>query len=337
MRISRRELIAGAGTIAASVASSEAFAAWAPTESYPDPALISVDPAFDKYKRFSAGVERLYQGTRWGEGPVYVGDGRYLIWSDIPNNRELRWDEQTGEVTVHRQPSGHANGHTRDRQGRLLSCEHSGRRVIRTEHDGTITIIADSFEGKRLNSPNDVVVSSDGSIWFSDPPYGFNDYTGDAGVAELPNNVYRIDGKTGKMTVAANDFAAPNGLCFSPDEKKMYILDTSAKPAVFRVYDVVDDLGKLANGRAFYTCEAGHTSDGFRCDTDGNLWCAWAGSEAQNGVVVISPDGKLIGRIKLPDVGINLCFGGVKRNRLFVVTGHGLFAVYTNAKGAIGG
>ena len=262
---------------------------------YPDPAVEVVDPRFEKYHIKSAAVERLYTGARWTEGPVWFGDGRYLLFSDIPNNRMLRWLEETGEVTVFRSPSNYSNGNTRDHAGRLLTCEHDTRRVTRTEHDGTISVLIDSFQGKKLNAPNDIVVHSDGAIWFSDPGYGImSNYEGHKAAFELPANVYRLDPNTRVATVVATDLEKPNGLCFSPDEKLLYIVDSAIPkqpngPRPIRVYDVVDGV-RLTNGRVFTNMSPG-TSDGIRCDVDGNLWSAagW-GSEHFNGVHIFDPE-----------------------------------------------
>jgi gluconolactonase len=314
---------------------------WQPAQSYPDPAIITLDPRFEALKPpMNAAVERLYTGCRWSEGPVWFGDQRCLLWSDIPNNRILRWDEETGAVSVFRKPSNNANGNTRDRRGRLVTCEHGSRQVTRTEHDGTITVICNRFEGadgKKLNSPNDVVVKSDGSIWFTDPAFGIlSNYEGNKAESELPMNVYRVDARTGRTTIVAEGIAGPNGLCFSPDEKLMYIVESRARPRTIQVFDVVGDGTRLANGRQFGDCGEG-TPDGFRCDVNGNLWCGWGMSEELNGVVVFAPDGVLIGRIALPERCANLCFGGVKRNRLFMAASQSLYAVYVNTEGAIGG
>src|SRR5213595_4283760 len=225
---------------------------------YPDPAVEVVDPRFAKYKVGNAAVERLYTGTRWAEGPVWFADGRYLLFSDIPNNRILRWLEDTGEVSVFRSPSNYSNGNSRDRQGRLITCEHDTRRVTRTEYDGTITVLADRYEGKRLNSPNDIVVKSDDSIWFTDPPFGILwNYEGHVDKPELPTNVYRIDGKTGELTVVTDEVPRPNGLCFSPDEKRLYVVVSGATPREIRVFDVVEGGTKLASGRVFINTGAG--------------------------------------------------------------------------------
>jgi gluconolactonase len=303
---------------------------------YPDPEVVVVDPRFAKYKVGNAVIERLWTGCRWAEGPVWFGDGRYLLWSDIPNNRILRWTEETGKVSVYRQPSNYSNGNTRDKQGRLITCEHDSRRVTRTEHDGTVTVLMDRYQGKRLNAPNDAVVHSNGSIWFTDPGYGImSNYEGHVAEFELPANVYRLDPTTGEATVVATDFAKPNGLCFSPDESKLYIIDTGQppdKPHPINVYDVVEGK-RLANGRLFFDMGKG-VADGIRCDVDGNIWAGASGGEGYDGVHVIAPDGKLIGKILLPEVCANLCFGGAKRNRLFMAASQSLYAVYVGTQGA---
>jgi gluconolactonase len=312
---------------------------WEPAASYPDPAVRTLDPRFEKVRPpFNAAVERLASGLRWAEGPVWFGDGRYLLCSDIPNDRIMRWDEESGVLGVFRRPSRHANGNTRDRQGRLVTCEHEGRRVTRTEYDGRITVILDRFEGKRLNSPNDVIVKSDDSIWFTDPPFGIlGNYEGERAEPELPTNVYRVDGRTGAASVVAGDIEGPNGLCFSPDERLLYVVESRARPRRrIRVFDVVDDGTKLANGRPFGDLGEG-TPDGFRCDVDGNLWCGWGMSAELNGVAVFAPDGTMIGHIALPERCANLCFGGRRRNRLFMAASHSIYAIYVNIEGAPGG
>ena len=311
---------------------------WEPARSYPDPAVRTLDPRFDAIKPpFNAAVERLATGFRWAEGPVWFGDGRYLLWSDIPNNRIMRWDEETGVVGVFRKPSSHANGNTRDRHGRLVTCEHEGRRVTRTEYDGAITVILDRFDGKRLNSPNDVVVKSDGSIWFTDPPFGIlGNYEGDRAPPELPTNVYRVDGRTGAATVVAGDVLGPNGLCFSPDESRLYVVASRAAPRQIRVFDVVAHGTSLANDRVFIDAGEG-TPDGMRCDAHGNLWCGWGMTGALNGVAVFAPDATMIGHIALPERCANLCFGGRKRNRLLMAASQSIYAVYVNTEGAAGG
>jgi gluconolactonase len=262
-----------------------------------------------------------------------------VLWSDIPNDRILKWEEETGAVSIFRKPSNFANGHTRDRQGRLIGCEHGGRRVVRTEYDGSITVLMDSFQGRRLNSPNDVVVKSDGSIWFTDPAFGImGTYEGHPAPAQLPLNVYRIDGATGEATAVAVDLRAPNGLAFSPDEKILYVVESRATPnRVILAFDVVDAGRALANKRVFIDAGPG-TPDGFRVDIDGNLWCGWGmGSAELDGVMVFSPAGKPIGRIALPERCANVCFGGRNRDRLFMAASKSLYAIYVNTRGAPGG
>jgi gluconolactonase len=305
---------------------------------YPDPAIEVVDKRFRRYVVGNAGVERLFTGTRWSEGPAWFGDGRYLVWSDIPNNRMLRYNETDGTVDPFRRPSNYANGNTHDRQGRLLTCEHDSRRVTRTEYDGTITVLIDRFDGKPLNAPNDVVVKSDGGIWFTDPGYGISvDYEGHRAPFELPRNVYRIDPQTGKASVAVSDFVRPNGLCFSPDESKLYICDTGLtdgpdQPAHIRVFDVTDN--KLQNGRVFHDFKPSF-ADGIRADVDGNIWCGtgW-GDPRDYGVQVFAPDGTLIGKIHLREICANLAFGGQKKNRLFMAASKSLYALYVGTRGA---
>jgi gluconolactonase len=317
-----------------SAASAAAAARWQPAESYPDPAVETLDPRFDRIKPpFHAAVERLATGLRWAEGPVWFGDGRYLLCSDIPNDRIVRWDEESGALTVFRRPSNNANGNTRDRTGRLVTCEHRGRRVTRTEYDGEITVILDRFDGKRLNSPNDVVVKLDESIWFTDPPFGIlGNYEGERAAQELPANVYRVDGKSGTATVVADDLEGPNGLCFSPDESRLYVVESRAVPRRIRVFDVIDDGVRLGDSRVFVGAGAG-TPDGIRCDVDGNLWCGWGMSKALNGVAVFAPDATMIGRIALPERSANLCFGGRRRNRLLMAASQSIYAVYVNTEG----
>jgi gluconolactonase len=275
---------------------------------------------------------------RWSEGPVYFGDARCVLWSDIPNNRMMRWDEDTGAVSVFRKPSNNANGNTRDRAGRLVTCEHDARRVTRTEYDGAVTVICDRFDGKRLNSPNDVVVKSDGSIWFTDPQFGILGwYEGHLDTPELPMNVYRVDGATGEATVVADGIAAPNGLAFSPDETRLYIVESRSVPRKILVYDVTGDGRKLANGKVLIDAGPDGTPDGFRCDVDGNLWCGWGMTDALDGVRIFNPAGQPIGHIALPERCANLCFGGRWRNRLFMAASHSLYALYVNTQGAPGG
>jgi gluconolactonase len=339
MQPTRRGLLGAAAAITAGAAmAGDAFAAWEMSERYPDPRIRILDPSFARYRLFNAAVERLWTGARWSEGPVWMGDARCVIWSDIPNDRMLRWHETTGRVEEYRRPSGFSNGNTRDRQGRLVTCEHGGRRVTRTEHDGRITVLCDRFDGRPLNSPNDLVVKSDGSVWFTDPPFGILGlYEGAGAEPDLPTNVYRIDGRTGQVTVAAGDINRPNGLAFSPDESKLYITENGVMPRVIRVFDVVEDGTRLANGRPFCQCQPPETPDGFRVDTDGNLWCGWGMNEELDGVRVLSPEGRPIGHIHLPERCANLCFGGRNRNRLFMAGSKSLYSLYVGVAGAPGG
>jgi gluconolactonase len=306
---------------------------------YPDSRIETLDQRFAQYMLPNAAVEMLWTGGRWLEGPVWFGDGRYLLFSDIPNNRILKWEEETGEVSVYRKPSNNTNGNTRDRHGRLISCEHDSRRVTRTEHDGSVTVMIDGFDGRPLNAPNDVVVKSDGSIWFTDPGYGIlMDYEGHRAKFELDTNVYRLDPESGHAVVVAGDFTKPNGLCFSPDESLLYVVDTGRSdgpkhPTHIRVFDVIDGI-RLTNGRVFADMDPG-SSDGIRADRDGNIWsgAGWGG-EGYDGVHCYHPDGTLIGRIHLPAPCSNLCFGGARKNRLFMTVSQSLFAVYVETTGA---
>ena len=306
--------------------------------SYPDPDIIVLDLRFQRLVLGNAAIERIATGCRFTEGPVWFGDGRYLLFSDIPNDRILRWDETDGGISVFRQPSHYANGNTRDRQGRLITCEHDTQHLTRTEYDGSITLLASSFDGKRLTGPNDVVVKSDGSIWFSDNGAGTRgNYLGHAMPQELPFRVYRIDPADGRMTVVVDDMQRPNGLCFSPDETRLYVVDTAYTGAkTTRVHDVVADGTRLANGRVFFDDLPGF-ADGIRCDATGNVWCGQSGGPEHDGVAVFAPDGTLIGRILLPERCANICFGGAKRNRLFMAASQSVYALYVEAQGAIGG
>mgnify|MGYP006274117239 CR=1 FL=1 len=308
-----------------------------PDTRYPDPRIEALDKRF-VYKQGNAGIERIATGFRWTEGPVWFGDAGHLLFSDIPNNRILRWTEADGHLSVFRAPSNYTNGNTRDRQGRLLSCEHDARRVTRTELDGSLTVLIDRFDGKPLNAPNDIVVKSDGSVWFTDPGYGIDGpYEGHAADAELPRNVYRLDPATGRAAVVADDFVRPNGIGFSPDERRLYIVDTGIShggPSHIRVFDV--DGARLSNGRVFAEDFAPGMSDGLRCDADGNVWCSMGwGDRAEDGVRCYAPDGALIGKIHLPETCANLCFGGRKKDRLFVCGSTSVYAVYLNAQGAM--
>ncbi len=248
---------------------------WTPNPRYPDPAFEAIQPSFIRYRLMNASVERLATGMAWAEGPVWFGDGRYLLWSDIPNDRMMRWDETSGAVSLFRQSSHHANGNTRDRSGRLITCEHVGRRVTRTEYDGSITVLMDRWEGKRLSSPNDVVVKSDGSIWFTDPPFGLSHYEGEVAEQELPARFYRIDPANGQASIVADDVLGPNGLCFSPDEKILYIVESRGEPTrKIRAFDVMDGV-RLSNNRVLIDAGPGGTPDGMLCDVEGNIWAGW--------------------------------------------------------------
>jgi gluconolactonase len=299
---------------------------------YPDPDIIALDNRFRRYIVGNTSIKRLHTGTLWAEGPAWNAVGRYLVWSDIPNNVQMRWAEEDGRVTVFRNPSGFSNGNTFDFEGRQLSCEHGGRRVVRYEHNGTVSVVADKFAGKRLNSPNDVAVHPDGSIWFTDPSYGIRgNYEGFKGESETKEAVYRVDGKTLLSDKVSEDANQPNGICFSPDYKKMYIADTGTGRDI-RVYDV--DGKSLRNGKRFIQLDmpgsgAPSAADGIRCDADGNVWAG-----ARPGVQVIAPDGTRIGMIRLPETCANVCFGGSRRNRLFMAASQSLYAVYVETTGA---
>jgi gluconolactonase len=296
---------------------------------FPDPAVEVVDPRFERLRVRQAIVERLWTGGSWTEGPVWFGDGRYLLFSDIPNDRMLRWSEETGQVSVFRSPSAHSNGNTRDRQGRLVTCEHGKRRVTRTEHDGRITVLLDQFDGKPLNAPNDVVVKSDWSVWFSDPGWGIEgNYEWDKAPLELPRHVYRIDPATGEATAVIQGMDRPNGLCFSPDERLLYVVDLGE----IRVFEVSGDT--VTGGRRFVDMSPGG-SDGIRADREGNIWSAAGGGGAGfDGVHCYGADGTLLGKIHLPEVCSNVCFGGRKKNRLFISASRSLYSVYVEAIGA---
>jgi gluconolactonase len=302
---------------------------------YPDPDVVALDKSFAKYQLFNAVIYRHYVGTKWAEGPAWCAQGRYLVWSDIPNNYQLRFLEEDGHVAVFRRPSGYSNGNTFDFEGRQLSCEHAGRRVARYEHDGTVTTIADKYKGKLLNSPNDVVVHPDGSIWFTDPPYGIlGNYEGNQAKPELKEAVYRVDPKTAHIEMVTDALDKPNGLCFSPDYKKLYVCDTGA-PRDIQVFDVMD--GKLRSGRRFTDMKLGERSggaDGIRADVDGNIWAGANGGPGYDGVHVFSPAGQRIGMIRLPEICANLCFGGVKRNRLFMAASQSLYSLFVGTRGA---
>ena len=305
------------------------------TTRYPDPDVVSLHPSFDKYKVFNAVIYRHYVGTKWAEGCAWCAQGQYLVWSDIPNNRQLRFLEEDGHVSTFRSPSGYSNGNTFDFQGRQLSCEHAGRRVARYEHDGSVTVIADKYNGKPLNSPNDIVVHPDGGIWFTDPPYGIMGlYEGFPAKAELKEAVYRVDPKTARVELVTDALDKPNGICFSHDYKKLYVVDTG-KPLDIQVFDVAEN--KLRGQRQFTDMKLNGKpggADGIRADVDGNIWAGANGGAGYDGVHVFSPQGQPIGMILLPEVCANLCFGGAKRNRLFMAASQSLYSVYVGTRGA---
>jgi len=295
---------------------------------------VTHDPRFDRLVFGHVNLEKLTSGCRWAEGPAYFPAGRYLIWSDIPNNRMMRFDETDGSVSVFRSPSGNSNGNTTDRQGRLVSCEHLTRRITRTGHDGAISVLADQFEGRRLNSPNDVVVKSDNSIWFTDPTYGIDsDYEGVQSPSEIgASNVYRIDGDTGQVTLVISDRVKPNGLAFSPDETRLYVADTGAThvrglPATIWCYAVTGQTA--AEPSLFATCADG-LYDGFRCDIHGNLW-----TSAGRSVFCYAPDGTHLGTIPIGEIVANVCFGGPRRNRLYICGQTSLYSIYLNTRAAV--
>lgn len=308
--------------------------AWMPSRRTPDPAVRILDPRFERYRLAHASVERLWTGCRWAEGPVWFGDARALYWTDLPNERILRWDEASGAVCTYRSPSDKANGLTRDRLGRLIACEHGARRVTRTEYDGSVTVLADRYDGKPLNSPNDVIVARDGAIWFTDPPFGLvSDYMGQVAEPELPASIYRLDPVTGQLACVADDVAGPNGLAFSPDERTLYVVASRARPRTIVAFDVSDGRA-LVRPRVLIDAADG-TPDGLRVDVDGNLWCGWGtGSDALDGVRVFAPDGAAIGHIALPERCANLCFGGRRGNRLFMAATSSLYALFVNTRGA---
>lgn len=299
---------------------------------YPDPDIVALDPRFRRYILSNTAIKRLHVGTEWSEGPAWSGVGRYLVWSDIPNNLQHRWIEDDGRVTTFRRPSGFSNGNTFDYEGRQLSCEHGGRRVVRYEADGTVTVIAERYQGKRLNSPNDAVVHPDGGIWFTDPTYGIRgNFEGARAESETKEAVYRVDGKTLQIEKVSDEAGQPNGICFSPDYSKLYVADTGTGRDI-KVYDVE---GKaLKNGKRLVTFDNPTTggpsyADGIRCDKDGNIWAG-----APPGVQIFTSNGERIGLIRLPETCANVCFGGARRNRLFMAASQSLYAVYVEAIGA---
>ena len=313
-----------------------------PSSRLPDPRIEVLDDRFLALRLLSGTVERLAGGFYWAEGPVWFGDGRYLLFSDIPNNRILRWDDSSGALSEFRKPSNHANGLARDRQGRLLACEHGTRRVTRTEYDGSITVMASHYKGKRLNSPNDIVCRSDGSIWFTDPPFGILGWwEGEPATPELPHGVYRIDPATGELAMVLGDLQGSNGLAFSPDEQVLYVVESRAMPnRKIWAYDV--DGATLSNKRVYVDANGHGAYDGIAVDMAGNVWCGWgsngapgSSAEALDGVVVYDREGRPLAHIHLPERCANVCFGGANNNRLFMASSHSLYALYVNTRGAV--
>ncbi len=356
MRLDRRLFLSAAVAAGATAAFGRDYGPNAPPVRYPDPDIVVLDDRFKKYKLGNTPIQRLYHSKNmlWAEGPAWNGVGRFLLWSDIPNNVQMRWLEEDGHVTTFRHPAGNSNGNTFDYQGRQISCEHGNRRVVRYEYNGKTTVLADEFEGKPFNAPNDAVVHpSDGAIWFTDPGYGsLMNYEGNKGPLHLKEAIYRIDANTRKVAKVADDIFKPNGLCFSPDYTMLYVADTGAShyeeaPRNIKVWDVVDGT-KLANGREFASMELGMTdpktgltkkaagfADGIRADVDGNVWASagWVG-DGYDGVHIFAPNGDRIGQILLPEICSNVCFGGTKRNRLFMTGSSSLYAVYVETQGA---
>ena len=343
VKIGRRSFLAAAAA-ATSTAFGRDYGPNAEPVRYPDPDIVVLDPRFAKYKLGNTPIQRLHRGTLWAEGPAWNAVGRYLLWSDIPNNVQMRWLEEDGHVSTFRHPAGNSNGNTFDYHGRQIACEHGNRRVVRYEHNGRYTVLADKFNGKPLNAPNDAVVRpDDGAVWFTDPGYGsLMNYEGNKGPLHLKEAIYRIDTKSGKIEMVADDIYKPNGLCFSPDYKKLYVADTGSShypeaPKNIKVWDVLDGT-KLANGREFTSMELDGRfglADGIRADIDGNVWASagWVG-DGYDGVHIFAPDGDRIGQIRLPEICSNVCFGGTKRNRLFMTGSQSLYAVFVETRGA---
>jgi gluconolactonase len=350
----RRAFLTSAFSAAAGLASARDWSGLNPVR-YPDADIVALDQAFTKYKLGNTAIQRLHTGCLWAEGTAWNAVGKYLIWSDIPNDIQMRRTDEDGHVSTFRNPAGNSNGNTFDWQGRQISCEHGNRRVVRYEHDGKVTVLAEKFEGKPFNAPNDAVAHPNGSIWFTDPGYGsMMNYEGNKGALEIKEAVYRIDPGDGKITKVTEALEKPNGLCFSPDYKKLYVADTG-KPKNIQIFDVKDECS-LGEGRIYadmnkgwitgdegssgYGISAGKPTtgggaDGIRCDVDGNVWASagWVGA-GYDGVHCFTPEGQLIGLIRLPEIAGNLCFGGPKRNRLYIAASTSIYAVYVETQGA---
>jgi gluconolactonase len=335
--IARRSFLAAAAAVPAAWAQTQRDWSGRQPIRYSDPDVTALDKRFEKYMIGNAALERHWTGARWAEGPAWSGVGRFLVWSDIPNNRQMRWIEDDSHVSVFRAPSDYSNGNTFDYQGRQLSCQHGLRRVARFEPDGTTTVIADKWQGKPLNSPNDIVVHPDGSVWFTDPTYGIQgNYEGFQATPENRRAVYRVEPSTAKIEIITDELDQPNGICFSPDYKKVYICDTG-DPRDIQVFDIAD--GKARNKRRF-TLPASKPggsgiADGIRADVDGNIWAGMGREGAGfDGVHVFTPAGERIGKIVLPEICANIAFGGPKRNRLFMAASQSIYSLYVGTKGA---